>query len=158
MFPLFWARVVTRVPLSPVARRSRPDLVRKYRSRISFTTTASTRERISFRAVRERSPNRAMVRGEVKMVSTARSTVTLDPASTRLMEDRAVMVMIPASRSRTFSFTWIRPVHRPATAPAPAAHRRVTQGFTPWRRRMAVTAAPRGKLLSTVRSGKSSTE
>ena len=132
--------------------------MRKYRSSSSLITTASTRERMSFRVVRDRSPNRVMVSGEVKMVSTARSTVTLDPANTRLMEDRAVMVMIPASRSRTFSFTWIRPVHRPAMAPAPAAHSRVTQGFTPWRSRMAVTAAPRGKLLSTVRSGKSSTE
>ena len=34
----------------------------------------------------------------------------------------------------------------------------VAQGFTPFRRRMAVTAAPKGKQLSTVRSGKSSTE
>ena len=92
------------------------------------------------------------------MVSTARSTVTLEPAMSRFTEDSAVMVMMPASRSRTPRRTWIRPVHSPARAPAPAAHSRVSQGSTPPSRRMAVTAAPRGKLLSTVRSGKSSTE
>ena len=113
---------------------------------------------MSFLQPRVKLPNRAMTPLEVKMVSTARSTVTLDPAMSRLMDERAVMVMIPASRSRTPRRTWIRPVHSPAMAPAAAEQSSVAQGSTPFRRRMAVTAAPKGKQLSTVRSGKSSTE
>ena len=101
---------------------------------------------------------RPITGAEVKMVSVPRSTVWLEPPMSRLMELRAVMVMIPASRSRTPRRTWIRPVHSPAAAPARVAHTRVSQGFIPPMRSTVVTAAPRGKLLSTVRSGKSRTE
>ena len=113
---------------------------------------------MSFRAVRLSPPKRLITSGAVKIVSTARSTVWLEPPMSRLMELRAVMVMIPASRSRTPSRTWMRPVHSPAAAPAAVAHRRVSQGFMPPMSSTVVTAAPRGKLLSTVRSGKSRTE
>ena len=92
------------------------------------------------------------------MVSVARSMVRLEPAICRLMEKRAVMVMMPASRSRTFSRTWMKPVKRPARAPTPMAMGSVSQGETPFVKRTAVTAAPRGKVPSTPRSGKSRME
>jgi hypothetical protein len=68
-------------------------------------TMTSARDTISFRPERERSPNRAITGAEVKMVSVPRSMVRLDPAICRFTENRAVMVMMPASRFRTFSFT-----------------------------------------------------
>ena len=43
----------------------------------------------------------ARLGAEVKMVLIERSTVRLEPAICRLMENSAVMVMMPASRSRT---------------------------------------------------------
>ena len=92
------------------------------------------------------------------MVSVPRSTVRLEPAIWRLMEKRAVMVMMPASRLRTFSRTWMKPVNRPARPPTSMAMGRVSQGSTPLVNSTAVTAAPRGKVPSTPRSGKSRME
>ena len=92
------------------------------------------------------------------MVSVARSTVRLDPAIWRLMENKAVMVMMPASRFRTPSLTWTRPVNSPASAPTSMAMGRVSHALTPLVSRTAVTAAPRGKVPSTPRSGKSKIE
>ena len=103
-------------------------------------------------------PNRATAGAEVKMVSVPRSTVRLEPAIWRLMENRAVWVMMPASRFRMRNFTWMKPVNRPARAPASMARGRVSQALTPLIRRTAVTAAPRGKVPSTPRSGKSRME
>ena len=89
------------------------------------------------------------------MVSMARSTIRLEPAICKLMEYSAVMVMIPASRSLTLARMWISPVQSPASAPITRATGSVSQAFTPWVSSTAVTAAPSGKLPSTVRSGKS---
>ena len=157
--PRSLARVVTRSALSPTARSSRPDLVLKYRSSTSFTTRISTRDTTSFRSMSVSFPSRAMVDGAVKMVSVPRSTVRLEPlAMYRLMENRAVMVMMPASRLRIFSRTWMTPVNRPARAPAAREIGSVSQAFTPRVSKIAVTAAPRGKVPSTPRSGKSRME
>ena len=92
------------------------------------------------------------------MVSTLRSTVRLDPAICKLMENRAVMVMMPASRLRTFRHTWTTPVKRPARAPTATAAAKVARGLTPRVSSTAVTAAPRGNVPSTPRSGKSKME
>ena len=92
------------------------------------------------------------------MVSVARSTVRLDPAICRFTENRAVMVMMPASRFRTFSFTWTTPVKRPARPPTTREMGSVSQALTPLVISTAVTAAPRGKVPSTPRSGKSRME
>ena len=118
----------------------------------------SARDTISFRPERERSPNRAITGAEVKMVSVPRSMVRLDPAICRFTENRAVMVMMPASRFRTFSFTWTRPVKSPARPPTIREAGRVSQGSTPLVISTAVTAAPRGNVPSTPRSGKSRME
>ena len=104
-------------------------------------------------------PSTDMVDGAVKMVSVPRSTVRLEPlAMYRLMENRAVMVMMPARRFRIFSRTWMNPVNSPARAPAAREMGSVSQAFTPRVSKMAVTAAPRGKVPSTPRSGKSRME
>ena len=71
------------------------------------------------------------------------------------------MTMIPESRSRTFSFTWISPVQQPANAPtkketnrAAIGEIRPTKG-SPFAIPAAVSAAPRGNVPSTDKSGKS---
>ena len=156
--PRSLARVVTSAALSPTARSSRPDLVLRYRSSTSFTTSTSRKDTTSFRVMLLVLPIRAITGAEVKMVSVPRSTVRLDPAIWRLMENNAVMVMMPASRFRTFSRTWMNPVNSPASAPAPMARGRVSQGSTPLVSSTAVTAAPRGNVPSTPRSGKSNME
>ena len=66
-----------------------------------------------------------------------------------------VITIIPASRLVTFNFTWIIPVISPATAPANIATTKAISGFTPFTISAALTAAPNGKLPSTVISGKS---
>ena len=91
-------------------------------------------------------------------MSVPRSMVRLDPAICRFTENRAVMVMMPASRFRTFSFTWTRPVKSPARPPTIREAGRVSQGSTPLVISTAVTAAPRGNVPSTPRSGKSRME
>ena len=111
-------------------------------------------EIINFRYIRE-SPPKTDAGPVVNTVSIARSTARLDPAICKLMENRAVMVMMPARRSRTPSFTWITPVASPAIAPAAIDASIARYGFTPFTRSTAVIAAPSGKLPSTVRSGKS---
>lgn len=73
----------------------------------------------------------AIIGPEVKIVSMLRSIAKLEPAICKLMENNAVMVMIPASKSLTPSFTWIKPVTNPATAPMKSAASSVTKGFTP---------------------------
>ena len=66
------------------------------------------------------------------------------------------MTMIPDSRSRTFSLTWISPVTQPATAPKRKERGRAAAGWMkPPAMPVAVKAAPRGKVPSTDRSGKS---
>ena len=71
------------------------------------------------------------------------------------------MTMIPDSRSRTLSFTWISPVAQPASAPAKKERIRAAAGETfpnkgsPFAIPAAVSAAPRGNVPSTDRSGKS---
>ena len=66
------------------------------------------------------------------------------PAILKLMEYRAMLTMIPESRSRTLSFTWIRPVTQPAAAPARKVRGITRIGSTPRTIRAAVTAMPRG--------------
>ena len=92
----------------------------------------------------------------LKIVSFEKSGTLEVPAILRLIVQRAVIMIIPERRSLTFPFTWISPVQIPARAPAAKAAGSVSQGFTPLLIRAAVTAAPRGKLPSVVRSGKSS--
>jgi len=71
------------------------------------------------------------------------------------------MTMMPESRSRTFNFTWMRPVIQPAKAPTAkemnnaATGEMVPMKGSPFAIPAAVTAAPRGKVPSTDRSGKS---
>ena len=77
------------------------------------------------------------------------------PAIFRFTVYSAVIIIIPDSRSRTLHFTWIRPVQIPARTPTRNAIGIVRYGLTPRVISAAVTAAPRGKLPSTVRSGKS---
>jgi len=52
--------------------------------------------------------------------------------------------------------TWIKPVTKPAKAPHIKETGKVIKGFIPLEIIIADTAAPNGKLLSTVKSGKSS--
>ena len=92
------------------------------------------------------------------MVSVPRSMFRLDPAIWRFTENRAVMVMMPASRFRTPSFTWTTPVKRPASPPTSREMGSVSQALTPRVISTAVTAAPRGNVPSTPRSGKSRME
>jgi len=123
MLPLSLASAVTSTALLPVARSSRPLLVFRYQSRRAFPMMASRALRMSFRIIRFVPLSTAMVGAAVKIVSKLRSTGRLEPAIWRLMENSAVMVMIPASRSRTCSRTWIRPVASPAIAPQAMAAR-----------------------------------
>ena len=97
-----------------------------------------------------------MVGAAVNTVSMLLATERFEPAICRFTEKSAVMVIIPASRSRTLRRTCIKPVTKPAAAPTARAAKRVKYGFTPLTSSSAVTAAPKGKLPSTVRSGKSS--
>ena len=110
---------------------------------------------ISLRCISVSPPKSAITGALVKIVWKERSTARFEPAICKLMENSAVMVMMPASRSRTCSRTWISPVAAPASAPAAMAASSVSQGSTPRTSNTALTAAPSGKLPSTVRSGKS---
>ena len=64
---------------------------------------------------------------------------------------------MPAKRLFIFSLVFSTPVRQPATKPAPMAQAEANPGSTPSTMRRAQTAPPRGKLPSTVRSGKAST-
>ena len=67
------------------------------------------------------------------------------------------MVRMLASRCRMLNRRLSSAVTEPATAPAKIAARVASQGLTPWTISVAQTAAPSGKLPSTVRSGKFNT-
>ena len=62
---------------------------------------------------------------------------------------------MPDKRPPTRKRTWITPVIAPASAPAISDAGRLHRGFRPPEIISAVTAAPSGKLESTVISGKS---
>jgi hypothetical protein len=72
-------------------------------------------------------------------------------------EYRAVMVNIEARRWSILSLVVRMPVTMPAKKPAPMAGSRDNQGLIPPVMQTAETAAPNGRLPSTVRSGKSRT-
>ena len=80
ILPLSWASVVTRVALSPVARRSMPFLVLKYRSKISLKRRTRTRETINFLWIRDNPPSKEPTGAATKMVSTSRPIFRFDPA------------------------------------------------------------------------------
>jgi hypothetical protein len=65
-----------------------------------------------------------------------------------------VIIKIPARRLLIFSFVLRRPVQQPARNPQIMAIKIPYTGGTPSMIRRATTAAPSGKLPSTVRSGK----
>ncbi len=67
------------------------------------------------------------------------------------------MVRMLASRCRILNRTFKTAVTSPAAAPARIARAVPSQGSSPPVIAVAATAAPRGKLPSTVRSGKLST-
>src|SRR4051812_34597466 len=75
----------------------------------------------------------------------------------RLTENKAIMVRMLASRCRILNRTFRVAVTIPDTAPASMAMPVAAQGFHSPRISVAATAAPSGKLPSTVRSGKSRT-
>src|SRR5574344_433041 len=80
---------------------------------------------------------------------------TLGPSMMRrLTEYRPIMTKMEASRSMILRRTLSQPVSRPAAAPARVAPAVATQGLKPATIITAQTAPPRGKLPSTVRSGK----
>ena len=74
----------------------------------------------------------------------------------RLMEYSAVIIRIEASRSMILSLTLSQPVTSPAAAPARVAPKVAIHGLKPATIMTAQTAPPRGKLPSTVKSGKRS--
>ena len=112
-------------------------------------------ETISFLKISDIDPKTDIVAGDVNIVSFSRAIERFEPAICRFIENKAVIVIIPESRSRTFKRTWINPVTNPARAPTRKDIKRARYGFTPFTSKTAVTAAPKGKLPSTVRSGKS---
>ena len=75
----------------------------------------------------------------------------------RLTENSAIMVRMLASRCRILKRTLRVAVTIPEAAPASMARPVATHGFHSARISVAATAAPSGKLPSTVRSGKSRT-
>ena len=68
----------------------------------------------------------------LKMVSFENSGTLAAPAIRMLMVHRAVIIIMPDRRSRTFPFTWISPVMVPAAAPAKNAAKRLKTGWMPW--------------------------
>jgi hypothetical protein len=86
-----------------------------------------------------------------------RGTLGRPPMTLIFMEYRAVMVKIEAKRWRILSLVVKIPVIMPAIKPAAMAGNRDNHGFIPWVMQTADTAAPKGKLPSTVKSGKSRT-
>ena len=75
----------------------------------------------------------------------------------RFTEYRAIIVRMPAKRAGIFSLVVRSPVMTPASIPAIAAKKIAVNGSLPLTSIEAATAAPRGKLPSTVRSAISST-
>jgi hypothetical protein len=73
------------------------------------------------------------------------------------IEYRAVMVNMEANRWRILSLVVNMPVTMPARKPAAMAGNKDNQGFIPLLIQTAETAAPKGRLPSTVKSGKSRT-
>jgi hypothetical protein len=86
-----------------------------------------------------------------------KGTLGRPPMILMFIEYRAVMVKIEASKCKSFSLVVSIPVIMPAKNPAPMAGNKDSQGFIPAVMHTAETEAPRGKLPSTVRSGKSRT-
>ena len=62
------------------------------------------------------------------------------------------MVRIPAKRLGIFPLVVNSPVTNPASIPAPVAASEAKSGLTPWTIRVTATAAPSGKVPSTVMS------
>ncbi|CRZ42103.1 Uncharacterised protein [Vibrio cholerae] len=74
-----------------------------------------------------------------------------------LMENAAIMVKIEAKRCKIPHRTLRKAVTQPVAAPARMANPVATHGLIPATIAVAATAAPIGKLPSTLKSGKSST-
>jgi len=74
----------------------------------------------------------------------------------RLIEYRAIIIRMLASRSMILRLTLSQPVISPAIAPASVAAMVAVKGSWPAAIMVAATAPPSGKLPSTVRSGKRS--
>ncbi|MPM57637.1 hypothetical protein SDC9_104460 [bioreactor metagenome] len=75
----------------------------------------------------------------------------------RLTEYSAIIVKIPANKAGIFSLVCRMPVTTPAKAPAMPATKMAVSGLKPLVNNAAATAAPNGKLPSTVKSAISRT-
>ena len=93
---------------------------------------------ISFLKISDIDPKTDIVAGDVNIVSFSRAIERFEPAICRFIENKAVIVIIPESRSRTFKRTWINPVTNPARAPTRKDIKRARYGFTPFTRETAV--------------------
>jgi len=89
------------------------------------------------------------------MVVSPNNAILGFPMIRRLMEYSAIIVSIEASRFKIPSLVFMYAVTIPASMPAKKAANVDNQGSTPDTIITAVTAAPKGKLPSTVRSGNS---
>ena len=82
--PLFFASEVTRVPLSPTARRSMPLFVLKYKSSRILAATEITNVRNSFLftsvSIPGKIPNILSIMPDVNIVLKSRGTARFDPA------------------------------------------------------------------------------
>ncbi len=153
--PLSLAREVTTCSLSPVALSKSPKRVLKNASSSSFIKSAITSDTIS-----ELVPSGRELASELflKSVTAFRGMVRseLPSAIRRFIEYSPVITITPENKSLTFSFTFISPVASPASAPASIAPKRHITGFIPLRSMAVETTPPRGKVPSTLKSGKSS--
>ena len=81
----------------------------------------------------------------------------LPPITRKLMEHRPIMVKIPANNAGICNLVCNKPVTTPATIPAQKAPKTATHGLNPAAIIDIATAAPKGKLPSTVKSAISNT-
>lgn len=143
--------------LAPVARMASPNSVlRKRASKAAITVTMISRA--STRKVGRAGSPVAAISG----FSQAKKSITVGrfisgilgtPITRRLIENSAVIVRMPASRCRIEKRMLSQAVTLPARQPATMAASVAKRGLTPPAIIAAATAAPSGKVPSTVRSG-----
>jgi len=103
--PLSLASEVTTVGLSPTARSRYPDLVLRYQSSKNLASRATIKMIIKVYMVAEIRRTRNLTVLLLNMVVVLNMGRFALPAICRFIEYNAVMVMMPESRSRTFSLT-----------------------------------------------------
>src|SRR5690606_23977336 len=136
----------------PVARNASPACVARYQSSANLTAATTTRTSSGRRTW---SGMASPVNSENTVGSVISGTLGR-PMILRLTEYSAIIIRMPASRSMILSLTLSHPVIAPASAPASVATSVAEKGSQPATISVAATAAPSGKLPSTVRSGKRS--